>query len=138
MFWLLSCTMLVEKKSKQTAIDPNRCHHPLITQLNSDNIHSCSSLNSASCIENFYFTWYIYQFEKWCTINSWYVNRKKEIQSPPTHIVAFQTNIFSWFNDTVIKSQWFLGLEIRRFDIKHYFFHFINLTWPPQPQKEKI
>ena len=28
--------------------------------------------------------------------------RNGGIQGPPTHIDAFQTNIFSWFNDTVI------------------------------------
>ena len=60
------------------------------------------------------------------------------VQGPPTHIDAFQTNIFSWFNDTVIQSQWFLGLWDREIWYKTLFFHFINLTWPPQPQKEKI
>ena len=40
-------------------------------------------------------------------------------------------NIFSWFNDTVIQSQWFLGSSDREIWYKTLFFHFINLTWPP-------
>ena len=60
------------------------------------------------------------------------------VQGPPTHIDAFQTNIFSWFNDTVIQSQWFLGLWDREIWYKTIFFHFINLTWPPRPQTEEI
>ena len=60
------------------------------------------------------------------------------LQGPPTHIDTFQTNIFSWFNDTVIQSQWFLGLWDREIWYKTLFFHFINLTWPPWPQKEKV
>ena len=63
---------------------------------------------------------------------------KTRLQGPPPHIDAFQTNIFSWFNDTVIQSQWFLGLWDREIWYKTLFFHFINLTWPPRPQKEKI
>ena len=31
------------------------------------------------------------------------------IQGQSTHIDAFQTNIFSWFHDTLIQSQWFLA-----------------------------
>ena len=53
------------------------------------------------------------------------------LQGPPTHIDTFQTNIFSWFNDTVIQSQWFLGSSDREIWYKTLFFHFINLTWPP-------
>ena len=60
------------------------------------------------------------------------------LQGPSTHIDAFQTNIFSWFNDTVFKSQWFLGSWDREIWYETLFFHFINLTWPPWPQKEKI
>ena len=61
----------------------------------------------------------------------------KVLHGPPTQIDEFQTNIFSWSNDTVIQSQWFLG----SWDTEIWYktsFHFINLTWPPQPQKEKI
>ena len=61
-----------------------------------------------------------------------------KLQGPPTHIDAFQTNIFSWFNDTVIKSQWFLGSWDKEIWYKTLFFHFINVQWPPRPQKEKI
>ena len=64
--------------------------------------------------------------------------QKCVIQGPSTHIDAFQTNIFSWFNDTVFKSQWFLGSWDREIWYETLFFHFINLTWPPWPQKEKI
>ena len=38
----------------------------------------------------------------------------EKVQGPPTHIDAFQRNIFSWFND-------FWDREIKRFDIKRYF-----------------
>ena len=44
------------------------------------------------------------------------------LQGPPTHIDVFQTNIFSWFNDTVIQSQWFLGLWDREIWYKCFFF----------------
>ena len=47
-------------------------------------------------------------------------------------------NTFSWFNDTVIKSQWFLGFWDREIWCKIIVFSFINLKWPPGPQKEKI
>ena len=47
-------------------------------------------------------------------------------------------NVFSWFIDTVIKSRCFLGLWDKEIWYKTIFFHFINLTWPPQPQKEKF
>ena len=67
-----------------------------------------------------------------------YVVHTYYLQGLPTHIDAFQMNIFSWFNDTVIQSQWFLGLWDREIWYKTLFFHFINLTWPPRPQKEKI
>ena len=60
------------------------------------------------------------------------------VQGPPTHIDTFQTNIFSWFNDSVIQTQWFLGSWDREIWYKTLFFHFFNLTWPPWPQKEKI
>ena len=65
-------------------------------------------------------------------------NHLKYIQGPPTHIDIFQTNIFSWFNDSVIQTQWFLGSWDREIWYKTLFFHFFNLTWPPWPQKEKI
>ena len=60
------------------------------------------------------------------------------IQGLSTHIDAFQTNIFSWFNDTVFKSQWYLGFWDREIWCKILVFSFINLKWPPGPQKEKI
>ena len=45
------------------------------------------------------------------------------VQGPPTHIDAFQTNIFSWFNDTVIQSQRFLGLWDREIWYKTFSLH---------------
>ena len=60
------------------------------------------------------------------------------IQGPRTQIDAFQTNIFSWLNDIVIKTQWFLGSWGREIWYKILSFCFINLTWPPWPQKEKV
>ena len=44
------------------------------------------------------------------------------VQGPPTHIDVFQTNIFSWFNDTLIQNQWFLGLWDREIWYKTFSF----------------
>ena len=65
------------------------------------------------------------------------------LQGPPPHIDAFQTNIFSWFNGILTKSQWLLGSWDREIWYKKIIFYFINLRcrllrWPPRPQKEKV
>ena len=60
------------------------------------------------------------------------------IQGPRTQIDAFQTNNFSWLKDIHVKSQWFLGSWDREIWYKTFNFYFINLTWPPQPQKAKV
>ena len=44
------------------------------------------------------------------------------LQGQSTHIDTFQTNFFSWFNDTVIKRQWFLGFWDREIWYKTFFF----------------
>ena len=76
--------------------------------------------------------------KKWGKSGSRPIFVHMHIQGPPTHIETFQTNIFSWFNDSVIQTQWFLGSWDREIWYKTLIFHFINLAWPPQPQKEKI
>ena len=60
------------------------------------------------------------------------------LQGPRSQIDAFQTNIFSWINDILIKNQWFLGFWDREIWYETFIFYFINLRWPPQPQKEKV
>ena len=46
------------------------------------------------------------------------------LQGPQTQIDAFQTNIFSWFNDILIKTQWFLGSWVREIWHKTFIFLF--------------
>ena len=60
------------------------------------------------------------------------------LQGPRTQIDAFQMNFFSWFNDILIKSQCFLEFWDREISYKTFSFCFINLTWPPRPQKEQV
>ena len=60
------------------------------------------------------------------------------VQGPRTQIDAFQTNIFSWLNDILTKRKLFLETWDREIWYKTFSFYFINLTWPPQPQKGKV
>jgi hypothetical protein len=62
----------------------------------------------------------------------------RDIQGPRTQIDAFQTNNISWMNDIHVKSQWFLGSWDREIWYQTFNFYFINLTWPPQPQKAEV
>ena len=63
---------------------------------------------------------------------------QRKLQGYRTRFETFHTNNFSWINDIVIKSQWFLGSWDREIWYKTFDFYFINLTWPPRPRKENI